>query len=95
MYIRNYPEDSVLRRHYEAAADRIRGDWLQQPPTDSVLRRHYDQMQAAPSYAAASNAPRTPPRPAPAPAAAPAPTTTPEPQRKGGLFGWLGRLFGG
>lgn len=90
MYIRYYPEDSVLRRHFEATADRTRGDWLRQPPTDSVLRRHYDQMMHPGALPASQAVPRVAARgPEPtvqAPAA--------EADRRGGLLGWLGRLFG-
>jgi hypothetical protein len=91
MYIRNCPEDSVLRRHFDAATTLRRADWLQQPPSDSVLRRHYDQMHqaAVPTSRAATR-----------PAATTAPEHTAqahaaESARRGGLFGWLGRLFGG
>ena len=45
MYIPNYPEDSVLRRHYEAAAALRRQARLSAPPTDSVLLRHYQQRE--------------------------------------------------
>lgn len=45
MYIPNYPEDSVLRRHYEAAAALRRQTRLSAPPTDSVLLRHHQQRE--------------------------------------------------
>jgi hypothetical protein len=111
MYIRNYPEDSVLHRHYESAAAMARSEWLQQPPTDSVLRRHYEQLRQAGLAAATVRSAGTVVRPAVAgtasatasaraappperPLVAP-PATAPAPARRGGVFGWLGRLFGG
>ncbi|MCP4287169.1 MAG: hypothetical protein GY792_22440 [Gammaproteobacteria bacterium] len=44
MYTANFPEDSVLSRHFESTAELKRQLWLQIPPSDSVLRRHYDSM---------------------------------------------------
>ena len=108
MYIRNYPEDSVLRRHFESAAAMRRSEWLQKPPTDSVLRRHYEQLRQAtaaapslgtgarPAGAGTVSPTAPPPRPAPPPQHPPAAAQAAarEPERRGGFFGWLGRLFG-
>jgi hypothetical protein len=40
MYIPNFPEDSVLRRHFDSTVSSKRDIWLQSPPSDSILRRH-------------------------------------------------------
>ncbi len=40
MTIIKYPEDSVLRRHFDSTVDFKRQLWLQTPPSDSILRRH-------------------------------------------------------
>ena len=40
MYIQNFPEDSVLRRHFDSTVNSKRDIWLQSPPSDSILRRH-------------------------------------------------------
>ncbi len=40
MYIPNFPEDSVLRRHFDSTVNSKRDIWLQSPPSDSILRRH-------------------------------------------------------
>jgi hypothetical protein len=94
MYIPNYPEDSILRRHYESTAAFKRMAREAQPPTDSVLNRHYVQLQQAISNAA---------KPFQSPAAKQNPTTDPQPEVRpvpaadasggGGFFGWLMRLF--
>jgi hypothetical protein len=62
MYIKNYPEDSVLRRHFESAAALKSQAWLQHPPSDSVLRRHYEQ-QKNPWQSTRVNKPASQPRP--------------------------------
>ena len=96
MHVRNYPEDSVLRRHYEGAAALKRQSWLQRPPEDSVLRRHRAQLVregsqiGGPSAATAGGAEM---RPKPAPSESSMPPQA-EAQATG-FFGWLGRLFGG
>jgi hypothetical protein len=74
MSIRNYPEDSVLRRHFESAAAIRRGDWLAQPPTDSVLRRHHEQLRQAASAGTATVA-----RPAVSRTPSPTASARPEP----------------
>ena len=96
MYIRNYPEDSVLRRHYEAAAELKRRNWRQKAPEDSVLRRHHAQLKRF--AAAAGQAPAVA-----APVGGGHGSNTAARQSTGqqsapeakGFFGWLGRLFGG
>jgi len=81
MYMKNYPEDSILRRHFESAAALKRQAWLQRPPSDSVLRRHHEQGKYPPRSPMA-NQPNT--------------ASTPvEQPGKGGLFAWLRGLFGG
>lgn len=96
MYMRNYPEDSVLRRHYEAAAELKRRNWRQKAPEDSVLRRHHTQLMRF--AAAAGQAPAVA-----APVGGGHDSNTAARQSTGqqsapqakGFFGWLGRLFGG
>jgi hypothetical protein len=90
MNITPYPEDSVLRRHFESAAEMKRQLWLKQGPSDSVLRRHHDQMQQSIGTAqqpetgkvnGSQNAKTSPAVQAP-----------PQPQRRG-FFAWLERLL--
>ncbi|MES9989653.1 MAG: hypothetical protein AB2552_16280 [Candidatus Thiodiazotropha endolucinida] len=40
MNISTHPEDSVLKRHFDATVEMKRQIWLQTPPTDSILHRH-------------------------------------------------------
>lgn len=40
MYLQTFPEDSILRRHFDSTTEMKRELWLQTPPSDSVLRRH-------------------------------------------------------
>ncbi len=82
MYIPNCPEDSILRRHFEAAVEMNRQMWLQKPPSDSVLRRHAMSLSMH-----RSSAPKT----APVSRA----TTPPLKTASGGkgLIGWLRSLF--
>jgi hypothetical protein len=44
MTIIKYPEDSVLRRHFDSTVDFKRQLWLQTPPSDSILRRHAGRL---------------------------------------------------
>lgn len=71
-------------------------------PEDSVLRRHYDQQNAATDtdsapaeaeHSATTVSAEVVPLRRP-PLAEPTRPSQPE-ARKGGLFGWLARLFGG
>ncbi len=89
MYMKNYPEDSVLRRHFESAAALKRQAWLQRPPSDSVLRRHYEQWKT-PQRRPRANQPASRSETRPNVASAPA-----EQPGKGGFFAWLRGLFGG
>lgn len=111
MHTPRFPEDSVLRRHFESAAAMKRQAWLELPPTDAVLRRHYEQLHQAASGTSTPQArpvPPVAPKPeavtAPKPEAVTAPkpeavtaSTPSSPDRPGrsGFFGWLSRLFGG
>jgi hypothetical protein len=82
MYIPNCPEDSILRRHFEAAVEMNRQMWLQMPPSDSVLRRHAMSMSMH-----SSSAPKTAP-------VSHAATPPPKAASSGkGLIGWLRGLF--
>lgn len=56
MYIPNFPEDSVLRRHFDSAVAIQRQSWLGMPPSDSTLRRHAMRPQIHPSYRASAGA---------------------------------------
>ncbi len=89
MNLPNYPEDSVLKRHFDASVEIKRQMWLQLPPTDSVLNRHAVHQGGRPGSSAA------PRRAAPAPAVAPA-SARPVPQARSepkGFFAWLSGLF--
>jgi hypothetical protein len=88
MYIANYPEDSVLRRHCEAAAALDLQDWLARGPTDAVLLRHWNQLRSA--AAAATPSPTGTRTAGGAQAAAPGVS---RPAERGGFFAWLGALF--
>ena len=93
MYVRNYPEDSVLRRHHEAATGIKRQAWLQRTPEDSVLRRHRAQLTGAGDRPAAATARSAPTRPEQARSE---PSMPPQAETQAtGFFAWLGRLFGG
>jgi hypothetical protein len=35
-----FPEDSILKRHFDATVEMKRQVWMQTPPTDSILHRH-------------------------------------------------------
>ena len=92
MYIPNYPEDSTLRRHFEAAAELRRQERLQRSPTDSVLRRHFEQLHGM----TAESPPATQPRHRSTPGLGRVPTgRAGPPPTRGGFVGWLSRLFGG
>ncbi|MGB5736685.1 MAG: hypothetical protein WBM40_19830 [Thiohalocapsa sp.] len=102
MFIPNYPEDSVLRRHYEAAAARRRQSRLREPPADSVLRRHFrqlEQVRRMPSSPAsaklADTARSTKTVSATVPKTEPGATQQPtkNPAKGGGLFSRLKRFF--
>jgi hypothetical protein len=40
MYQPTFPEDSILKRHFDSTVEMKRQKWLQLPPTDSILSRH-------------------------------------------------------
>ncbi len=91
MTILNFPEDSILKRHFEANVEMKRQQWLQQPPTDSVLRRHAmspDSHATTRSNAAAAK--RTSPKPSTT-ASAPTPQKT---NAEKGFFARILALFG-
>lgn len=91
MTILNFPEDSILKRHFEATVEMKRQQWLQQPPTDSVLRRHAmspDNHTTSRSNATAAK--RTSPKPS---TTAAAPTAQRANEEKG-FFARLLALFG-
>jgi hypothetical protein len=96
MFIRNYPEDSILRRHWEASAELKRRIWRQKPPEDSILKRHQVQLAQmgkpsdGPPMADLSDEQKRPDHTHPR-----APTSQQSSAQKKGLFGWLGRLLGG
>ena len=83
-----FPQDSTLKRHAESAAFHKQMARLETAPTDSTLSRHYAQLKNTRLET------RPPSRPAtPEPALA-QPVTTAEPEKRTGLLGLLGRLFG-
>lgn len=96
MYIRNYPEDSILRRHWEASAEFKRRIWRQKPPEDSILKRHQVQLAqtgkpgAGPRMAALGDERNRPDH-----THIRAPTPQQSSKQTKGFFGWLGRLLGG
>ncbi|MES9970419.1 MAG: hypothetical protein ABW092_10335 [Candidatus Thiodiazotropha sp.] len=49
MYHTKHPEDSILKRHFEATVEMKRHMWLQTPPTDSILHRHAMSLSNHPS----------------------------------------------
>jgi hypothetical protein len=87
MFIPSCPEDSVLRRHFEAAVEMKRRMWLQMPPSDSILRRHATSLQSH------SRTPRGAAQtPARASSHTPASTASAAPEKRG-LIAWLRGLF--
>jgi hypothetical protein len=83
MYIPNYPEDSILSRHFEAAVELKRQMWLQTPPSDSVLRRHAMILNSHPTSRSNVARKRVPAAPA-------GPRKAPEEK---GFMAWLFGLF--
>jgi len=49
MYLAKQPEDSILRRHFEANVEMKRQMWLRKPPSDSTLRRHAMSAASVPA----------------------------------------------
>jgi hypothetical protein len=52
----NFPEDSILKRHFDATVEMKRQMWLQNPPTDSILHRHAMSMSNHPAVWASTEA---------------------------------------
>jgi hypothetical protein len=50
----NFPEDSMLKRHFDSTVEMKRQRWLQLPPTDSILYRHASSKRTKPSRAQTS-----------------------------------------
>lgn len=90
MYTPNFPEDSVLSRHFEAAAEMQRQMWLQIPPSDSVLRRHAMSPESHPATRSASVGASGARRPAAASSSA-APRRDAAEEK--GFIAWLFGLF--
>lgn len=88
MYIANYPEDSVLRRHCKSAAALDLQHWLAQEPTDAVLARHWNQLRSAAAEATPGSSGTRQAR-----SAGPATGGASRPAERGGFFAWLGSLF--
>ncbi|MCU7892774.1 MAG: hypothetical protein KZQ78_14655 [Candidatus Thiodiazotropha sp. (ex Ustalcina ferruginea)] len=90
MTIPTFPEDSVLKRHFESDNELKRQICLQTPPTDSVLRRHHiTSLKYHPSMARTATPRIANPSRKPVPAQVTAHTLV---QAKG-FFGWLRNLF--
>ncbi|MEW8028827.1 MAG: hypothetical protein AB2806_13985 [Candidatus Thiodiazotropha sp.] len=49
MNISIHPEDSILKRHFNATVEMKRQIWLEMPPTDSILHRHAMSMGNQPA----------------------------------------------
>lgn len=45
MHSPSFPEDSILKRHFESTVEMKRQRWLQAPPSDSMLNRHIMSRQ--------------------------------------------------
>lgn len=56
MNVVKYPEDSVLRRHFDAIVEMKRQHWLQMTPSDSILRRHTMSPGSHPTYRSSKTA---------------------------------------
>jgi hypothetical protein len=56
MTISKQPEDSILKRHFDATVEMKRQMWLQNPPTDSILHRHAMSMSNHPALRPGSRA---------------------------------------
>jgi hypothetical protein len=80
-----YPEDSILRRHFDTTIEFKRQLWLQTPPSDSILRRHAKGMSGN------SPAPRPSATVRKHTATAPSAATTPQTGTK--RVGFFARLF--
>jgi hypothetical protein len=78
-----HPEDSILKRHFDATVEMKRQMWLQTPPTDSILHRHAMSMSNHPAVRQSTRVSRD--------------TLTSSvnrsPEDKKGLFSWLFGLF--
>ncbi len=93
MHHPNFPQDSVLSRHFDSTVAMQREIWLTSVPSDSTLRRH-NTTPAVPSAAPSSRQPRHQPA-RPTAIRYPAEAATAEGSAQGGgLFGWLSGLFG-
>jgi len=56
MTILKFPEDSILKRHFDANVELKRQLWLQMPPSDSILRRHAMSLSSHQTYRASKTA---------------------------------------
>jgi hypothetical protein len=45
MHVQSFPEDSILKRHFESTVEMKRQRWLEIPPSDSILNRHIMSQQ--------------------------------------------------
>jgi hypothetical protein len=78
-----HPEDSILKRHFDATVEMKRQMWLQIPPTDSILHRHAMSMSNLPTVRPSARVSRdTLPS-----------SANPSAEDKKGLFSWLFSLF--
>jgi hypothetical protein len=91
MHAPSFPEDSILKRHFESTVEMKRQKWLQTPPSDSILNRHAmsQQNQAAPAATSRSEQVRES-----APVVSIGSSTRIEEEPKGFLARFFG-LFGG
>lgn len=86
-----FSQDSTLKRHAESAAFFSQLARLETPPTDATLRRHYAQLKNSLQSGKATD---TRPTVQAHEAVKATQQDTPEVEKRTGLFGFLGRLFG-
>ncbi|MET0069210.1 MAG: hypothetical protein ABW096_04170 [Candidatus Thiodiazotropha sp.] len=92
MNLTTFPEDSVLKRHFEATVEMKRQTWLQRPPSDSILNRHASSMDIQSLSRSAGSAKRARPTASSA-ASSSAPRAPRTETEEKGFFAWLMGLF--
>ncbi|MBT2971773.1 MAG: hypothetical protein KME56_07735 [Candidatus Thiodiazotropha sp. (ex Ctena orbiculata)] len=94
MNLPTFPEDSVLKRHFDATVELKRQTWLQSPPSDSILNRHAASMDIQSLSRSAGSTKRATPTASMAASSSAARTPQSEVEEKG-FFAWLLGLFTG
>ncbi|MBT3046804.1 MAG: hypothetical protein G8D61_20820 [gamma proteobacterium symbiont of Ctena orbiculata] len=93
MNLPTFPEDSVLKRHFEATVEMKRQTWLQRPPSDSILNRHASSMDIQSLSRSAGSTKRARPTTSSAAASSSAPRAPRTETEEKGFFAWLMGLF--